>query len=121
MNSQQHSLSMYLINFYVPETDLERVKSAMFEAGAGKIGRYSKCSWQTLGQGQFMPMEGSDPYLGQVLQLEQVKEFKVEMICSEDKIDAVILAMKKSHPYEALAYYLTKTEMWMTREDKMTF
>lgn len=109
---------MYLINFYVSETDLEKVKSAMFKAGAGVIGNYSNCTWQALGQGQFMPLEGSDPYIGTTHQLETVKEYKVEMICAEDKLEAAIAALKNSHPYETLSYYVIKTEMWLTRKEK---
>lgn len=115
--TNKESQTMYLINFYVPETHLEKVKSAMFEAGAGKIGKYSNCTWQVAGQGQFMPLVGSDPYIGQIHQIEKVKDYKVEMICAQDKLDAAIAALKKSHPYETMAYYLTKTEVWLTRED----
>jgi structural hemagglutinin/hemolysin toxin protein RtxA len=117
-NKHSQTNSMYLINFYVPETHLESVKSAMFKAGAGTIGNYSNCTWQVAGQGQFMPMEGSDPYLGKTRQLEQVKEYKVEMICAKDKLDAAIAALKKSHPYETLPYYIIATDMWLTREGK---
>jgi hypothetical protein len=46
------------IEFYVPETHLEQVKSAMFSAGAGRVGDYDCCAWQTLGQGQFRPQDG---------------------------------------------------------------
>ncbi len=55
---------MYLLLFYVPETHIELVKNAIFEAGAGKVGLYSHCSWQTQGVGQFMPLAGSNPHLG---------------------------------------------------------
>ncbi len=111
-------MPMYLINFYVPSTHLENVKMAMFEAGAGKIGNYTNCTWQVAGQGQFMPMEGSDPYIGKIREIEKVVDYKVEMICSEDKLQAAIIALKKSHPYETMAYYLTKTDVWLTREGK---
>ncbi|MEQ8952612.1 MAG: NGG1p interacting factor NIF3, partial [Gammaproteobacteria bacterium] len=57
--------SLYKIEFYVPESHLEQVKSAMFAAGAGRAGEYDSCAWQTLGQGQFRGLEGSSPYLGQ--------------------------------------------------------
>ncbi len=102
----------------MPSTHLENVKMAMFEAGAGKIGNYTNCTWQVAGQGQFMPMEGSDPYIGKIREIEKVVDYKVEMICSEDKLQAAIIALKKSHPYETMAYYLTKTDVWLTREGK---
>lgn len=50
---------MYQIGFYVPETDLEIVKNAMFEAGAGKYDNYENCAWQTIGMGQFKPIDGA--------------------------------------------------------------
>ena len=51
-----------------------------------------------------MPLAGSDPSLGQVNQLEKVKEYKIETVCSEEKIKEVITALKQAHPYETPAY-----------------
>ena len=82
----------------------------MFNAGAGKIGDYDCCSWQTLGQGQFRPLENSQPFIGSTGQIEQVEEYKVEMVCSDSLIKAVISAMKQAHPYEEPAYDVWKTE-----------
>ena len=53
---------MHKLTFYVPETHLESVKQALFEKGAGKIGRYDCCCWQTKGVGQYRPLDGSDPF-----------------------------------------------------------
>ena len=97
-------MKIYHIYFYVPETHLQQVKEAMFAAGAGKIGDYERCAWQTKGQGQFCPCEGSDPYLGKKGDLETVAEYKVEMVCNEKDINEVIAALKNSHPYEEPAY-----------------
>ncbi|MFK7864963.1 MAG: NGG1p interacting factor NIF3 [Pseudohongiellaceae bacterium] len=94
------------IEFYVPESHLESVKAAMFGAGAGKVGAYESCAWQTLGQGQFRPIEGSSPFIGEVNTLEKVIEYKVEMVCEQTLVDAVVAAMKKHHPYEEVAYFL---------------
>ncbi len=74
---------MYKIVTYIPESDLEAVKNAMFEAGAGHFGNYECCSWQTLGVGQFRPMTGSHPAIGTVGEITQVSEWKVEMIVPE--------------------------------------
>lgn len=95
---------MYQIVFYVPETHLEQVKDALFEAGAGRIGDYDSCAWQTLGQGQFRPLEESAPYIGQTGQVEQVAEYKVELVCEEGRLKASIAAMLEAHPYEEPAY-----------------
>ncbi len=56
---------MYSVVFYVPESHLEAVKTAVFAAGAGSIGDYQNCCWQVLGQGQFQPQAGSQPFIGQ--------------------------------------------------------
>jgi hypothetical protein len=100
---------MYHISFYVPEAHCEMVKEAMFAAGAGQIGDYSKCAWQTKGSGQFMPLAGSNPFVGKTNQIEQVEEYKVEMVCANENISAVIQALKKSHPYEEPAYYVIQS------------
>jgi structural hemagglutinin/hemolysin toxin protein RtxA len=96
----KESALIYKIEFYVPESHLESVKQAMFEQGGGKIGHYSCCSWQVLGQGQFLPLEGSNAFIGKKGQVELVAEYRVEMICEAAYIKLVIDAMKKSHPYE---------------------
>lgn len=101
---------MYQIIFYVPESHVEQVKNAMFANGAGKIGEYDHCAWQALGEGQFMPLAGSDAFIGEKNQLEKVSEYKVEMICDEQFIKQVIAAMKAAHPYEEPAYFITKME-----------
>jgi structural hemagglutinin/hemolysin toxin protein RtxA len=99
---------MYKICFYVPENYLEIVKSALFKAGAGFIGNYSNCSWQTLGQGQFLALSNSNPSIGVHHQLEKVLEYKVELVCSKEHINNAINALKASHPYETPAYYITE-------------
>lgn len=95
---------MYKLSFYVPESHLESVKAAVFSTGAGKIGNYDCCSWQTRGEGQFRPLQGSNPWLGQENLLESVVEFKVELVCQDDMISQAIAALKKAHPYEEPAY-----------------
>jgi hypothetical protein len=89
---------------YVPESHLEEVKSAMFAAGAGGYGRYEKCAWQVIGQGQFMPLKGSHPSTGEINKTAHVNEYKVETICSEANLERVVKAMKQAHPYEEPAY-----------------
>ena len=101
---------MYQIYFYVPEKDLEVVKNAMFDAGAGHFNFYENCAWQTTGVGQFKPMVGANPAIGMIDELEAVEEFKVEMLCAEEHIEAVISALKFAHPYEEVAYGVLKLE-----------
>ncbi len=103
--------NLYQISFYVPEKHCEAVKQAMFNAGAGKLGNYQECSWQVAGQGQFKPLEGSQPFLGKKNQLEQVNEFKVEMLCDEKALKTVIAALLEHHPYEEPAYFIVRNEL----------
>ena len=95
---------MYKICVFIPQSYVEQVKSAMFDTGAGQIGEYDNCSWQTLGTGQFRPLDNSNPYIGETGKLESVEEYKVEMVCADDRLKDAIVAMKKAHPYEEPAY-----------------
>lgn len=98
---------MYKLAFFVPASHVEVVKAAVFAAGGGRIGGYEHCAWQTLGQGQFRPMAGSQPFLGQAGEVEQVEEWKVELVVANDLVQQVVTALKHSHPYETPAY-----EVW---------
>lgn len=101
---------MYKICVYVPEMSVETVKLALFEAGAGRIGNYEQCCWQTAGIGQFRPLENSQPAIGSVGMLEYVDEVKVELVCEDALVTQAINAIKQSHPYEAPAYDVWKLE-----------
>lgn len=94
----------YKLCVYIPDSHVDSVKHAMFDAGAGRIGDYDCCAWQVPGEGQFRPLEGSDPFLGKHGELEKVREFRVEMICAGEHLGAVIAALKLAHPYEEPAY-----------------
>ncbi|SEL84606.1 NGG1p interacting factor NIF3 [Halomonas daqiaonensis] len=95
---------MYKLAFFVPVEDAEAVKEAVFATGAGRIGDYEACCFQTPGTGQFRPLEGADPHIGQVGDLEQVEELKVELACADELIQPAIAALKLAHPYEEPAY-----------------
>lgn len=99
---------MYKLCFYVPESHLEQVKVAAFKAGAGRIGDYDSCCWQVSGQGQFRPLAGSAPYIGQQGKLERVAEYRVEMVCARECVKAAVLAMLDAHPYEEPAWDLVE-------------
>ncbi len=101
---------MYKICFYVPENAVEIVKQALFEAGAGKIGNYDSCCWQVLGTGQFRPLEGSSPAIGERGIIETVSEYRVKMVCEDEVIKNVVEALRKSHPYEEPAYDVIELE-----------
>jgi hypothetical protein len=95
---------MYKICYYVPESHLEHTKQALFDAGAGRIGDYDSCCWQVRGQGQFRPLPGSRPFIGSDGALSTVGEYRVEMVCDDDRIAAAVAALKRAHPYEEPAF-----------------
>ncbi|MBS0358331.1 MAG: RNA 2',3'-cyclic phosphodiesterase [Proteobacteria bacterium] len=95
---------MYKLCFYVPESHLETVKQALFHIGVGKIGHYDCCAWQVKGEGQFRPLEGSNPSIGKTNQIEKIEEYKVEMVCEDSLIEEAIMQLKMAHPYEEPAY-----------------
>ncbi|ENV44505.1 YqfO family protein [Acinetobacter schindleri] len=95
---------MLKLIYYVPDENLEDTKNAVFSAGAGGIGEYTNCAWQVLGTGQFKPQEGADPHIGEVGQLEQVEEWRVEILVPDEKAVEVAKALKDSHPYEEPAF-----------------
>jgi len=101
---------MYKFCFFVPVDSAEKVKSAVFLTGAGQIGNYDCCSWETLGFGQFRPGSGSKPFIGKQGELETLEELKVELVCKGDVIHKAVLAMKGAHPYEEPAYDVVKLE-----------
>lgn len=101
---------MYKLCFYVPESHLETVKAALFSVGAGRYNAYDQCCWQILGKGQFRPLDGSNPYLGKPLQLQQFAEYKVELICADDVIKSAVQCLLALHPYEEPAYEIYKIQ-----------
>jgi len=95
---------MYQIVCYIPETHLEQVKDALFDAGAGQVGDYDCCAWQSKGEGQFRPLAGSNPFLGERDKVEKVVEYRVELVCTDAHLTQAIAAMLMAHPYEEPAY-----------------
>lgn len=99
---------MFKICFFVPVDSAEVVKMAMFEAGAGKLGHYDQCSFETAGTGQFRPLPGSHPAIGSVGLLQRVAELKIEILVLPEFLDQTIEALKKYHPYEEPAFDVIK-------------
>lgn len=91
---------------FVPISHVDEVRHALSEAGAGYIGNYSHCTFQTKGEGTFMPREGTNPFTGTQNKLEIVDELKIETIVKQSDLSKVIQAMEKAHPYEEVAYDL---------------
>jgi len=89
---------------FIPIESVVRVSNAVFSAGAGAIGNYSHCSFQAKGKGSFLPLKGARPAIGKKGKLEKVPEVRFETIVPAEKLDNVIAAMKKAHPYETPAF-----------------
>ncbi len=100
----------YRLTFYVPPEQLMLVKVAVFKSGAGRLGQYDCCCWQTKGEGQYRPLEGSKPAIGEHGQVETLSEYKVELLCTEENIHAAVAALKSAHPYEEPAYEVYRLE-----------
>ncbi|PKR79013.1 Nif3-like dinuclear metal center hexameric protein [Halalkalibacillus sediminis] len=105
------SEEIYKFAVYVPTTHEEFVRNAISEAGAGHIGNYSHCTFNSEGVGTFMPLEGTDPHIGSTNKLEKVEEKRMETIVPKHLLDKVVRAAEKAHPYEEMAYDLFKLEI----------
>jgi hypothetical protein len=104
------SSQLFRIEFYVPESHLEEVKNALFQAGAGRVGDYDSCAWQTRGTGQFRAGADSSPFIGAAGEMETVDEYKVELVCESAYLTTAIAALKEAHPYEEPAYAVIKLQ-----------
>lgn len=91
---------------FVPPSHADSVRDALSKSGAGHIGNYSHCTFQTKGEGTFKPLAGTNPYSGTVNKLEYVDELKIETIVKQADLRIVVEAMKRAHPYEEVAYDL---------------
>ncbi len=91
---------------FVPPESLDAVRDALFEAGAGRIGEYERCSWYTEGTGTFFGRAGSDPTIGERGREERVLELRLETVYPADREDDVVRALRASHPYEEPAFDL---------------
>lgn len=94
--------------FFAPEDAVEKVSQAVFAAGAGRIGNYSSCSFQSAGTGTFFGEEGTDPAVGQKGKLERVKEVRLETVVPLANAEEVIMALRQSHPYQEPAFDLVQ-------------
>lgn len=94
----------YKVVTFVPQNDVNTIANALYAAGAGAIGNYSHCGFQSNGAGTFKPLKGANPTIGKRGKIEQVNEIKLETVVASDKVTAVIAALRASHPYETPAF-----------------
>ena len=98
------------LEVFVPQDFSEKVKTALFEAGAGNIGFYDECSFSVSGSGTFRPIEGSNPFSGTKDIRENSNEIAISVIYESYKKNQIIAAMKLAHPYEEVAYQIIQLE-----------
>jgi dinuclear metal center YbgI/SA1388 family protein len=89
---------------FVPKNAADKLRNAFFEAGAGAIGKYSECSFNTEGTGTFKPLEGSNPAIGEQGKRHEEPEMKVEVIFPAYMEQKLLETMVENHPYEEVAY-----------------
>ena len=94
------------LEVYVPKENAEEVQNALFASGAGSIGDYKNCSFQSFGVGTFLPSEDASPKVGEKGKQERVKEIKIEVIFPKNIEKRVISEMRKIHPYEEVAFQI---------------
>ena len=109
---QVSSEKVFKFAVYVPAQYADKVSQSIFEAGAGKIGKYTETSFNISGKGTFKPMEGTHPFIGKIGEKATVQEIKIETVVAERDLESVVRAMKDNHPYEEPAFdiYELKTK-----------
>lgn len=95
---------------YVPVSHVQQVRTALYTAGAGEIGEYAQCSFSSMGTGTFLPKQGTNPFIGDEGQLQEVQEAKLEVIFPKYLANKVVKALLQAHPYEEVAYDIIQTE-----------
>jgi dinuclear metal center YbgI/SA1388 family protein len=95
---------------FCPGDHAENVRKALFDAGAGKIGNYDECSFNSSGTGTFRPLEDADPFSGEIGKRSEDKEVKIEIVYPYYLEKKVLSSLKEAHPYEEVAYDIIPLE-----------
>ena len=90
--------------WFVPQDALDATRDAVFDAGAGRIAAYERCSWYTAGTGTFLGGDSTEPAVGERGREERVPELRVETVVPADRLTEVVAALRATHPYEEPAY-----------------
>jgi dinuclear metal center YbgI/SA1388 family protein len=101
---------LFKIVTFVPDASCEKVRRAMFEAGAGHIGNYDSCSYNIKGTGTFRAGENTNPFVGEKGTLHNEPETRIETVAKKECVDKIISALKENHPYEEPAYDVYQLE-----------
>lgn len=103
-------MTYYKIVVTVPEDEADNLREAIGNAGGGKVGNYTHCSFSVKGTGRFLPVDGAKPAIGHVGQPEEVAEERIEITCDDDSVKAVVAAIRDAHSYEEPAIDVYKLE-----------
>ena len=98
------SSERYKLVWFVPREALDVTRDAVFAAGAGRIGEYTRCSWYTAGTGTFLGGEGAEPAVGERGREQRAAELRVETVVPAELLSAAVAALVDAHPYEEVAY-----------------
>lgn len=93
-------MGKYKVIVTIPEGEADKLRIAIGDAGGGRVGNYTYCSFSVKGTGRFMPIDGAKPAIGQVGRLEEVAEERIEITCDNENINAVVAAIREVHSYE---------------------
>ena len=91
------------IYVFIPKTHIDKIRLVLGEAGIGRMGNYDYTAYVSEGKGYFRPLDGTNPAIGKVGEIEEVEEAKLEFVCLKSEINKVIEIIKKNHPYEEVA------------------
>lgn len=108
-------MSRVKIVTFVPTENADDIRRVLGEAGAGKLGKYTFCSYSVTGIGRFLPSQNANPHIGEPGKLESVQEERIEVICNREDARAIVKALKQAHPYEEVALDV----MELIDEDKL--
>lgn len=103
---------LHALVIYVPRSHTQQMLDAVGDAGAGRLGNYSHCSFVTPGTGRFTPQDGAQPYLGRPGKPEEADEDRIECLVEQPLLDAVVAALRAAHPYEEPAFMSWRVESW---------
>jgi len=88
----------------VPLSHADAVRQALGNAGAGRVGNYSHCSFSVRGTGRFTPMSGATPHIGAIGAAARVEEEQIQVDVNEADLKPVLAALRDAHPYEEIGY-----------------
>lgn len=97
-------MSRVKIVTFAPVENADDIRQVLGEAGAGRLGEYSFCSYSVTGIGRYLPSEDANPHIGQAGTFQQTREERIEVTCDREFAKNAIESMKKAHPYEEVAF-----------------